>query len=74
MAGKFKYSICKIVSSCQRNVSFDAYRQSVSHFTVHNAYLMKGTEAPLQIDTAITECITKVRRTFIFFDFDILMT
>jgi TPP-dependent 2-oxoacid decarboxylase len=73
MAGKLKYTICKTPSLCQHNVSFDAYRQAVSQFTVHNAYIMNTTDAPLQIDTAITECITKVRRTSRVVDFDILM-
>lgn len=52
---------------------FDAYRQAVSQFTVHNAYLMNKTEAPLQIDTAITECITKARPVYITLPTDMVL-
>jgi pyruvate decarboxylase len=40
---------------------YDAYQQAAAQFVVYEANLLKKETAAAEIDTAITQCITKVR-------------
>ncbi|KAF8964240.1 pyruvate decarboxylase THI3 [Flammula alnicola] len=51
---------------------FDAYQKAASLFVIHQAHLTNKSDAASQIDSAITECITKARPVYITLPTDLV--